>query len=272
VLDALFGVLSYVPPALAAGLAWYLSSKTWSRGHWYPDHWTALVAGLWASAVISAGFATWMLYALSVELGKPTASWVTSLTIVVLPLFVLAVALAAGAVGWGVTQVAIEAHRVSSGASGVGVGLLRSLFPAFVIIAVVYATHVQTRPSMAQRIWQLAASPSGEPKLRAMYRSASDRQDQTVLEALAKAPQLPPTLLRDMAGEANVDVRACVANNPNTPIEVLGHLARDESADVRRAVVFNRAATVSLLTLLAKDGAQDVREAAELQLKGKLAE
>jgi hypothetical protein len=201
---------------------------------------------------------------------RPNRRMFIVLSLVVLPIFVAAVAVGALAAGWGVGVAVIEGRRVMRREVGIGAALLRGV-PALVLAAGLVAAGMWwRRPSRVQWIWKLAArsasSARARGKLMAMYRAAAEQRDMTTLTALAGAPGMAAEVLELLAGDGDAGVRAIVANNTTTPVELMKRLARDPALEVRRALGLNGAVTSEILVELAAGAEPELRELARQRL------
>jgi hypothetical protein len=174
------------------------------------------------------------------------------LSLVVLPVFVAAVAVGALAAGWGVGVAIIETRRLLRHEVAIGTALLHATPPLLLSAALVAVALWWRQPSRVQRIWKLsaaaaAASSRARRKLQAIYLAAARQRDTTTLLALAGAPGMPAGVLELLAADADVSVRATTANNSAAPIELMQRLALDPALDVRRALALNSAVAPEIL-------------------------
>jgi hypothetical protein len=262
VTKALFTLLSLLPPVMSGWLAWFIGSRSGSVN--------APVIGLWTAAIASAAFALRVLVPLHLEMLRPNRRMFIELSLVLLPIFVAAVAAGALAAGWGVGVAAIETRRVVRHEEGVGTALLHGVPPLVLAAALLGLALWWRRPSPVQWIWKLAArsesSPRARAKLAALYRAAARQRDMTTLQALAGAPGMTPDVLELLAADGDVGVRAIVANNSTTSLDLMKRLARDPALEVRRALGLNGAVTVELLEELATGPEEDLRKLARQRM------
>jgi len=87
--------------------------------------------------------------------------------------------------------------------------------------------------------------------------------DEEEKQRLALDPSTPPEVLKQLAEDENVKVRAWVSENPSTPPEVLRQLAQDGASWVRMEVAENLNAPRDVLAQLAQDENANVRGAAQ---------
>ena len=73
---------------------------------------------------------------------------------------------------------------------------------------------------------------------------------------------LPPDVIRELAGDGNPSVRLAIASNPNAPPDVLARLAGDGNSMVRYAVAENPSTPPEVLASLLNDRDGLVRSAA----------
>jgi hypothetical protein len=81
--------------------------------------------------------------------------------------------------------------------------------------------------------------------------------------SLVDNPNLPNSILEQLAKNTDEGVRWGVANNPNTPIPVLEQLAKDENRYVRTGVANNPNTPIPVFEQMAKNTDEIVREHAE---------
>ena len=76
---------------------------------------------------------------------------------------------------------------------------------------------------------------------------------------LAKDPNTPKEVLKNLSKDEDLDIRESVAKNPNTPIDILTTLSKDKNWYVRKCVALNSNTPIDILTTLSKDTDFDVR-------------
>ena len=86
------------------------------------------------------------------------------------------------------------------------------------------------------------------------------RNDEEVLEALARNPNLTPELLERLARDPSPNVRSKLIHNPNITLELWALLARDEDVAVRLELAERSHCPITILELLASDEDKDVRQ------------
>jgi len=257
---------SFIPPLLAAWLGWILHSRGGS------DAANSFAVALGLSAAGSAAYAVGMLSLLTAEARRATAGWAQELAIVVLPVAVAEVAMWTFALAWGIVDAVLSTRRGWIVGHDGGIIVLRSALSLCWSALVLYLLRWRSKPSVPEQIRRMAGSRRAERRLQAMYRKAVARDDRATVRAMAKAPGIPPELMRQLACDADVEIRACVANNADTPREVLERLLREDCLEVRRAVAYNPAVTVDQLRRLAQAPEPELAQYARDLLTGKLAE
>jgi hypothetical protein len=256
---------SFIPPALAAWLGWLLHS----RGASDTSHACALA--LATSAALATAYAIRTLWQLTADARRATAGWAEQLAILLLPLAVTEVTLWTFALTWGLVEATVLIRRAWI-ANHIDTAItLRAALSLCSSALVLYLLRLRTKPSTPERIRRLTASRSPQRKLHAMYLRATARGDRATVRALAKAPKMPPELLRQFATDPDLEIRACVANNPNTPPDLLDRFSHEASLEIRRAVAHNPAVTLAQLQHLADAPEQDLAQHARALLAGKLA-
>jgi len=78
-------------------------------------------------------------------------------------------------------------------------------------------------------------------------------------ERLAKNPNTPEDVLRELAKDKDPWIRVQVAKNPSTPLDILRELAKEDNWYVRAAVAQNPSTPLDILRGLAKDDVDRVR-------------
>ncbi len=86
-----------------------------------------------------------------------------------------------------------------------------------------------------------------------LERIAATRPTQVIRRRLAENPSTPITLLTELGGDADIDVRIGLGHNPSTPLWLRKKLARDDSATVRFSLAENPHTPVSVLNELEED-------------------
>ena len=261
-----FGLCSFIPPALAAWLGWVLYARSGS------DASNTFALALAIAAAVSTAYALRMLWRLTAQTPRTTVDWQQQLAIVVLPVVVAEVAMWTFALAWGVVDAVLLTRRAWIVGHASGAIVLRSALSLCWSILVLYLLRWRTRPSVPERIRRLADSPWAERRLQRMYRKALARGDRATVRAMAKAPGMPPELMRQLAADPDVEIRACVANNADTPPDVLDRLSREECLEVRRAVAYNPAVTIDQLGRFAEAPEEELACYARDLLIGKLGE
>jgi hypothetical protein len=262
-----FGLCSFIPPALAAWLGWVLYAR---RGG--SDASNSFALALAIAAAVSTAYALRMLWRLTAQTRTATLGWQQKLAIVVLPVVVAEVAMWTFALAWGLVQAALLTRRAWIVGHAGGAIVLRAALALCWSALVLYLLRRRTRPSVPERIRRLAARPWGGRTLQTMYRKALARGDRATVRAMAKAPGMPPELMRQLAADPDVEIRACVANNADTPPDVLDRLSREECLEVRRAVAYNPAVTIDQLRRFAEAPEEELARHAQDLLIGKLGE
>ena len=114
---------------------------------------------------------------------------------------------------------------------------------------------LSTDPSWRVR-GELASNANSDTDLRELA------EDPLVREGAAWNPNCPPTLLADLAADADPDVRYATACNPNTPTDDLRELAADPDEEVREGAAHNPNIPVRTLLSLSEDPSGAVRREA----------
>jgi len=79
------------------------------------------------------------------------------------------------------------------------------------------------------------------------------------LRELAKDPNTPVDVLRELVKKSSYWIRSNVASNPTTPLDILRELAKEDNATVRLYTVRNPNTPLDILRDLAKDESWLVR-------------
>ncbi len=89
---------------------------------------------------------------------------------------------------------------------------------------------------------------------------AADQHDK-LRAIVAQNPNTPSNILERLAGDENVNIRTEVARHPNTPSRILQELATDKYYEMSEAIAGNPGTPVRILEKLARDDRAEVRSA-----------